>query len=225
MKKYIKQIYLVWRRGRSDRRIKIGRILRNQTEGVRFMYILDGVKEAIEKGFNMYPDFPNPSIVYKNNVLDIFSQRLTNTERSDIQKYYEYWEINPKLKDNKYYVLAQTQGLLSTDNFEFLAEYYPVRDLKFISEICGLSKTQIPSGTIKIGDILRWELDSNNSYDKYAVKLYKGEKFLGYVKSVHSKVFHDSKYKLFSVKVKSIEQNGHINRAFVSISTIDKRYR
>lgn len=225
MKRYIKQIYLVWRRGRSERRIKVGKILRNQTEGVRFMYIPDGVKEAVEKGFNMYPDFPNPNVVYKNNVLEIFSQRLTNTERTDIQKYYEYWEINPKLRENKYYVLAQTQGLLSTDSFEFLAEYYPVRDLKFISEVCGLSQTLLPSGTLKVRDELCWVLDSKNPYDKYAVKLYKGEIFLGYVKAVHSKVFHDSKYKLFSVKVKSVEQNGHINRVFISVSTIDSRYR
>ena len=224
MKRYIKQIYLVWRRGRSDRRIKVGRILRNQTEGVRFMYIPENLSQAVEKGFNMYPDFPNPELVYKNNVLEIFSQRLTNTERTDIQKYYEYWEINPKLKENKYYVLAQTQGLLSTDNFKFLAEYYPVRDLKFISEICGLSQTRLPSGTLKVGDVLHWKLDSKNPYDKYAVKLYKDDMFLGYVKAVHCKVFHDSKYKLFSVKIKSIEQNGHINRAFISVSTIDKRY-
>lgn len=97
MKRYIKRIYLIWRRGRNDSRIKIGKITRNQTEGVRFEYISDGVKEALEKGFNMYPDFPNPEIVYKNNVLEVFAQRLTNTERSDIQKYYNYWEINPKL--------------------------------------------------------------------------------------------------------------------------------
>lgn len=219
MKRYIKQIYLVWRRGRSDRRIKIGRILRNQTEGVRFMYIKEGVNEAVKSGFNMYPDFPNPDIVYKNKVLEIFSQRLTNTERADIQKYYDYWDITPSLKNNKYYVLAQTQGLLSTDNFEFLAEYYPVRNLRFTSEICGLSKTLIPSGSLSQGDVLRWVLEPENPYDPFAVKLYKDNMFLGYVKAVHCKVFHDSKRKNLMVKIKSIEQNGHINRAFISIIT------
>ena len=48
MKRYIKHIYLIWRRGRNDSRIKIGKITRNQTEGVRFEYISDGVKEALE---------------------------------------------------------------------------------------------------------------------------------------------------------------------------------
>lgn len=223
MKRYIRQIYLIWRRGRSERRIKIGRILRNQTEGVRFMYLPEGVKEAVEKGFNMYPDFPDPDKVYRNNVLEIFSQRLNNTERSDIQKYYDYWEINPEMKEDKYYVLAQTQGLLPTDNFEFLAEYYPVKGLRFTSEICGLSRMQLPSGTLKEGDMLQWKLEPSNHYDKYAVKLYKDEKKLGYIKAIHSKVFHDSKYKKFEVKVKSVEQNGHINRVFISVYTTDIR--
>lgn len=219
MKRYIKHIYLVWRRGRNDSRIKVGKITRNQTEGVRFEYISDGVKEALEKGFNMYPDFPNPDTTYKNNVLETFAQRLTNTERSDIQKYYDYWEILPSLKDNKFYVLAQTQGLLSTDNFEFIAEYYPVKGLRFTSEVCGLTRRQLPSGTLHSGDILEWRLDRKNPYDKYAVQLLKDGVDIGYVKTIHSKVFHDSKYKNFRIIVKSIEQNGHINRAFITIAT------
>lgn len=224
MKRYIKQIYLIWRRGRNDSRIKVGVITKNQTEGVKFKYISSGVKDAIEKGFNMYPDFPNPDIEYKNNVLETFAQRLTNTERGDIQKYYDYWEILPSLRNNKFYVLAQTQGLLSTDNFEFLAEYYPVKGLRFTSEICGLTKRQLPSGTLTIGESLIWKLEKNNIYDKYAVHLYKKDgQEVGYVKAIHSKVFHDSKYKRFEVKVKSLEQNGHINRAFITVSTINNR--
>ena len=221
MKRYIRQIYLIWRRGRSEGRIKVGRILRNQTEGVRFMYLPEGVKEAVEKGFNMYPDFPDPDKVYRNNVLEVFSQRLNNTERSDIQKYYNYWEINPEMKDDKYYVLAQTQGLLPTDTFEFLAEYYPVKGLRFTSEICGLTKMQLSNGTLKEGDMIQWKLEPSNPFDKYAVKLYKDGKELGYVKTIHSKVFHDSKYKNLDVKVKSVEQNGHINRVFISIYTTE----
>lgn len=221
MKRYIKQIYLVWRRGRNDSRIKIGKITRNQTEGVKFQYLAEGVQEALEKGFNMYPDFPDPDTIYRNNVLEIFAQRLTNTERADIHKYYNYWEILPSLKDNKYYVLAQTQGLLSTDNFEFVAEYYPVKGLKFTSEVCGLTSRQLPSGTLKVGDILQWKLDKKNKYDKYAVQLLKDGMDIGYVKTIHSKVFHDSKYKKFEIKVKSVEQNGHLNRAFISISTFE----
>lgn len=220
MKRYIKHIYVVWRRGRSERRIKVGLITKNQTEGVTFRYLEEGLKKAIPEGFTMYPDFPDTKITYKQNVLETFAQRLTNTERSDIKKYYDYWEISPELKDDKYYVLAQTQGLLPTDNFEFIAEYYPKKNLKFTSEICGLSHEKVPSGTLSVGDQLTWKLEKDNEYDQYAVLLYKGETKLGYVKTIHSKIFHDSKYKRFNIVVKSLEQNGHINRAFIAIYTV-----
>ena len=107
MKKFIKQIYLVWRRGRNDSRIKVGKLTKNVTDGIRFQYIEEGVKEAMEKGFTMYPDFPDIDRIYTQNVLEIFSQRLTKTERSDIQKYFNYWEILPSLKDDKFYVFCQ----------------------------------------------------------------------------------------------------------------------
>ena len=222
MKKFIKQIYLVWRRGRNDSRIKVGKLTKNVTDGIRFQYIEEGVKEAMEKGFTMYPDFPDIDRIYTQNVLEIFSQRLTKTERSDIQKYFNYWEIIPSLKDDKFYVLAQTQGLLLTDNFEFIAEYYPVKNLNFTSELCGLTRRKLAIGTIKEGDLLQWKIEKNNPFDKYAVKLSKNGIELGYVKTIHAKVFHDSKYKSFQISVKSLEQNAYITRAFIKVETINK---
>lgn len=222
MKKFIKQIYLVWRRGRNDSRIKVGKLTKNVTDGIRFQYIEEGVKEAMEKGFTMYPDFPDIDRIYTQNVLEIFSQRLTKTERSDIQKYFNYWEILPSLKDDKFYVLAQTQGLLLTDNFEFIAEYYPVKNLNFTSELCGLTRRKLAIGTIKEGDLLQWKIEKNNPFDKYAVKLFKDGIELGYVKTIHAKVFHDSKYKSFQISVKSLEQNAYITRAFIKVETINK---
>lgn len=218
MKKEIKCIYLIWRKGHDDRCIKVGVLKKNQTSAT-FAYLHDDMEKAKAKGFKMYPDFPDLNATYTKNVIEIFSQRLTNTERSDIQKYYDYWEIKPEWKDNKFYVLAQTQGLLPTDNFEFLAEYYPVKGLKFMSEICGLTRRQLPNDTLSVGDELNFKLEKENKFDKYAVQLFKDGLDVGYVKKVHSKVFHDSKRKNFKIRVKSLERNGHINRAFIAIFT------
>lgn len=220
MKRYIKKIYLIWRRGKGERRIRIGEILKNQTQGIRFRYLKEGLSQAIDQGLQMYPDFPDPEAVYTKNVLDIFAQRLNNTDRADIQKYYDYWEIDPGMKDDKYYVLAQTQGLLSTDQFEFLAEYYPVKDLKFTSEICGLSSGKLPNGFLSEREVLDWKLEQHNRYDPFAVSLWKDGRKVGYVKAVHSTVFYKSKRKNLQVTVKSLEQNGYINRAFISVKTL-----
>ena len=121
---------------------------------------------------------------------EIFEQRLIKTERSDIRKYLDFWAIDPIYEDDKYYLLAHTQGMQSNDNFEFLADFYPVKGLRFISEICGLTHKKVESGTLKPGDKLLWKLDTTNPNDQNAVKVYKADKYLGYIKLIHSRVFH-----------------------------------
>lgn len=217
MKSGIGNIYLAWRKGSGHRRIIIGIIHRNATSGTTFEYDQKAVEEASSQGFVQYPDFPDVSKVYDDNVLEIFGQRLNKSEREDIMKYYSYWEIDPAYKDDKYYLLAHTQGILPTDNFEFLAEYLPTKDLSFVSELCGLTQLQLPSNSLKEDDILTWRLDPQNKYDDCAVKLYKGDLFVGYVKKIHSKVFYHIKKRNIHITVKSVHKNGHINRAIIKI--------
>lgn len=216
--KAIGSIYLSWRQGRGSRRKIVGIIKKNVTDGVRFKYVQEGVDEAQKEGFTPYIDFPDTSKTYTENVLDIFGKRLIKTERPDIQKYLDFWAIDPKYQDDKYYLLAYTQGMLSTDNFEFLADFHPVEDLCFISEISGLSHIKLPSGTLNAGDILSYALETENPVDRYAVKIFKGHLLIGYIKLIHSRVFHKSFKKKLKVTVKSVDQNGTINRVFVCIS-------
>lgn len=215
--KAIGHLYLIWRKGKGSRRIPVGVIRRNSTEGIRFNYLKDGIEKAVPEGFVSYTDFPDLTKMYKENVIDIFGQRLNKPERSDIQKYYDFWDVNPKYQYDKYYLLAHTQGLLATDNFEFLADYYPIKGLSFISEICGLSTNEIDSNLISEGEELRWEFDSKNIYDKNAVKIFKGKIYLGNVKLIHCNVFHKHGGDKLRVRVKSIDKNGHLNRAFITI--------
>ena len=215
--KAIGSIYLAWRKGKGSRRKIVGVIKKNASEGIRFEYNQEGVKEAEKEGFAPYVDFPDIKKTYTHNILDIFGQRLIKTERSDSQKYLDFWDIDKKYQDDKFYMLAYTQGMLSTDNFEFLADFYPVSGLCFVSEICGLSHAHIDPTAIMTDDILTYKLDKENSKDKYAVKVFKGNIELGYVKIIHSRVFHKSNRQL-KIKIKSIDQNGTINRIFIEIS-------
>jgi hypothetical protein len=216
--KAIGTIYLAWRKGKGSRRKIVGVIKRNATYGVRFHYIPKGVAEAQKEGFTPYVDFPDTLKVYSENILEIFGQRLIKTERPDIQKYLDFWDIKWKFKDDKYYLLAYTQGMLSNDNFEFLADFHPVKGLNFVSEICGMAHYKIEPGFLSVGDKLSWELEKNNPKDPYAVKVLKGEKVLGYVKLVHSKVFHKAIKSSIEIRVKSVDQNGAVNRVFIEIS-------
>lgn len=217
MSKDIAHIYLAWRKGAGYPRIIIGVIKRN-TFGVTFSYLQNGLDEAKKEGFVTYTDFPDEKKVYTEGVLDIFGLRLNKSEREDIQKYYDYWEIDPQFKDDKYYLLAHTQGLLPTDNFEFLADFNPVKGISFTSELCFLTKLQLPKDTLEEGDELTWIKEPQNVHDRYAVKVYKGDTFVGYIKKVHSHIFYKKCRSKLKITVKSLNRNGHLNRAFIRIS-------
>ncbi|MFV0396512.1 MAG: HIRAN domain-containing protein [Bacteroidales bacterium] len=211
----IGNIFLVWRQSIGKRRNIVGVIRRNSTDGIRFKYTISE-KEAKEIGFTPYVDFPNLDNLYTTNVLEVFSLRLTKPERPDIDSYYEFWEIEPKFQQDKFYLLAHTQGLLATDNFEFIADYNPQKGLSFVSEICGLSHTNPPADVIEVGDKLHWEKEPTNQYDQNAVKLFKDDIFLGYVKTKHCNIF--SKTQRLNVYVKHIDRNGRLHRVFIKIS-------
>ncbi len=211
------KIFLIWRKSHGARRVIVGVIQRTSTSGVTFSYIIDKDK-AREIGFVPYADFPDLERKYTQNVLEIFALRLNKPERPDIQQYYDFWEIDAKHQQDKYFMLAHTQGLLATDNFEFLADFNPIKNISFISEVCGLSHYKISSNTIVVGDSLSWKCETTNPFDKYAVKVYKDKSFIGYVKIVHNKIFSKPNAYRIRLSVKSIEANGHISRVFIKIS-------
>jgi hypothetical protein len=213
----IKQIVVTWRKGKSYDRIPIAIVKKNESEGTTFRYIEGGVEKAKQDGFVCFPDFLDVSKIYNQNVLQVLSYRINDPERPDIEKYYRFWEIPDQAKGDIYRILAYTQGQLPTDNFEFLAEYYSVTGVRFVSEITGFSVNQIETGCIHEGDILEWKLEPRNEFDKNAVALYCGMQMVGHVKRFHNSVFHLKNSRLLKVKVKKVEQNGHVSKAYILI--------
>ncbi|MBC7382801.1 MAG: hypothetical protein H7296_07365 [Bacteroidia bacterium] len=113
-------------------------------------------------------------------------------------------------------MLAYTQGLLPTDNFEFLADFKADAGLSFITEITGLTAGPLQKDVLAKGDALRYELEPENAYDKYAVKLFFKDNYLGHVKLIHSRVFHNSN-RILPVRVHSIESAGVLMQVFVKV--------
>jgi hypothetical protein len=216
--KSISKIYLAWRKGKGFSRHVVGVLKRNTIDGVTFKYLKENIDRAKQDGFSPYTDFPDLDRTYSKNVLEIFSQRLVSSERSDIQKYYEFWELDPAFVHDKFYLLAYTQGMLSTDNFEFLAHFYPKADLRFVSEICGLSERKMPRGTVQIGEELSWKKEPDNKFDPYAIQVFKSEILIGYIKKIHNLVFDNKSKQKLRIIVKEVDQNGSTNRIFVVIS-------
>ena len=214
--KSIGNIYLAWRKDKDSPRILVGIIKNNATKGVRFMYLADGAIEARRLGFEAYEGFPDVTNVYTQNVLRIFGHRVLRAAVPNIEEYFDFWCINKEYKSKPYYMLAYSQGMLEDDNFEFLASFNPKKDFSLVTEITGLSETKLAADTLVEGDILKVQMASVNADDDTDVKLFKGDKMLGYVKAVHDRMFY--KAKKLQVRVHKVEQDAQVNRVFIRIT-------
>jgi len=217
MKEFDK-IYLSWRKGQGSGRHIVGVLEQTQDGRFEFSYDIKAIEKAKTEGFTPYTEFSDITKSYNGNVLDIFAQRLIKSERPDIQSFYDFWEIEPQHKDDKFYMLGHTQGLQPTDNFEFLADYNIADGLHFLTELAGLSTYKLPSGTLKEGDELRFELDKKNEYDSEAVTVFKGDLEIGHIKKIHCKVFHKLGADKLKLSIKSVDKNGIIKKAFIKVS-------
>jgi len=215
--KEIGHIYLSWREGLGKRRHIVGILKRNASLKVRFAYIEKNIEAAKTDGFSPYTEFPDFDKEYTENVLEVFGQRIMKSDRSDISDFFAFWEIDSKFKDDKFYMLAHTQGLNPTDNFEFLADYNPSKKLRFLTDLANLSALKLSADSVKPGDILTYKLESDNEFDNKAVKVFKGNKEIGYIKKIHSRVFYKQKNILLKLEVKTVEKNGVIKRIFVKV--------
>lgn len=210
-------IYLSWRSGINTGRKVIGMLKKHDDGRYTFAYDQEEVEKAKTEGFLPYTELPDTTTVYNGTILDVFAQRLMKSVRTDISTFYDFWEIEAQNTSDKYYLLAHTQGLLPTDNFEFLADYNPVPGLHFMTDLTRLSEEHLPANTVLVGDELTFKLDTGNVYDDKAVKVFKGEKEIGFIKRIHSRVFHKIGADKIHLKVKAVDQNGVIKRIFLKV--------
>ncbi|MES2778486.1 MAG: hypothetical protein V4651_01195 [Bacteroidota bacterium] len=216
----VREIYVSWRSGKGARRRLVGSIKRSANDGITFRYLEAGAKTAEKEGFTGYTGFPlDYKVIYEERDLDIFSLRLTPFERKENPKVLRFWEAEGVT--DKFELLALTQGLLPTDNYEFLGIFYPDKGFRFVTDIAGLSHTEVKVGSIKSGDSIDYLLEDNeHAFKGKAVKLLKAGNAIGYIKNVHNSIFLDSKAKL-KLTVKEVEENGIVKNIFL---TVDSSY-
>lgn len=213
-----RQIYLSWRPGSGSPREIVGLIEREGANQYTFRYLERAQKLVMKQMFIPYFEFPDIKKVYQEGVMDTFALRLMKADRTDISRLYDFWNVDSEKASDKFYVLGKTQGLATTDNFEFLADYIVHDKLSFVTEIAGISKNEpLKAGILNLNDELRYELEPDNEFDQAAVKIYKKDLFLGYVKKIHSKVFYKPGGDKLSVGVKGWEQNGAIKKIFIDV--------
>ena len=138
---------------------------------------------------------------------------------ADTKELLDFWEIDPKYKNNSLYMLAMTQGKMQTDSFEFLASFMPANGVCFVTDIAGINYRNFDLGKIKEGTILSFEQEPNNSIDNKAVKvLYKGE-LIGYIKRGHNEFFYGENSDRIKLCVKSITNIPSYKELYVKVYT------
>jgi len=209
----IKLIYISWRKGEGERRYIIAKIKKNAS-GYTFLYLPKAVEKAKVDGFKFFPGFQDLNKEYVQNVIETLSLRLIPKDRPDRISFLTFWEAQNET--DAFTLLGLTQAKSSTDNFEFLARYNPINNLKFVTDLAGLSHLQLERNSLRVGDKLQYEFESENVYDKYAVKVLKGKMLVGYIKKIHNRVFQKNR-RPYNLTVKAIDQNGFIKQIFVKV--------
>lgn len=211
----IRVIYISWRKQTGDRRYIIAKIKRNVSDGISFEY-LKGYEEAKKDGLEHFLGFKDSQKLTPESIEHLLALRVISKERPDRNGYLSFWEAE-NVEDN-FDILALTQGKTQTDNFEFLADYQPRKDLKFVTDLANLSRLKLPAKTLSKGDILTYKLEKTNLFDEYAVCIYKDNLAVGYIKKIHNKVFHRTR-KILKITVKAIDENGITKQVFVKVES------
>ena len=216
MKIKVREIFISWRKGKGSRRNLIGVLKRTASNGITFRYLKEGVEKAKQEGFREYPGFPiDYTKDYQEGDLDIFSLRLIPFERKDNPQLLKFWEANDV--SDKFNLLALTQGLMPTDNFEFLGLFNPTREFRFVTDLAGLSHLALEKGSVEVGDVLTYEKEGNTlAYKNIAIRVFKRDQQVGYIKNIHNNVFIMAKGEI-KLSVKALEQNGVIKNIFVLV--------
>lgn len=230
----------MWRRGKGFKRHIIGTLKSGVSSGsgsgsgvdgpATFEYNENNIKEAFKEGIEKYPNFngvalyPGFGLFQKyigDGVIEAFAKRLISRDRKDRNEYLRFWDINEEVDD--FNMLALTQAKSPTDEFEFLGVYDYKKGDSFITDLAGVSYGDVSDpDLLKKGDILDYEFETDNQYDKNAVVVrFNGIK-IGYVKVVHNMIFNRSrkKDKKLKLSVWDIDRNGVLKNVFIKIECI-----
>lgn len=182
------KLWLIWKQPQTRRRYKIG-ILEYKDNEYSFKYVNPELEDAQKVGFDYFPGFSDINMEYKNS--DLFANiqtRLPNKNRPDYLDILNSYGLDSK--SSKFDILKATKGRLITDNYEFV----PIFDNNKIEfDVAGTRHcldVKKCKDIISINDKLELQLEPDNEYDKYAIRVIltkNGKNYhLGYVPRYYS---------------------------------------
>lgn len=110
-------VYLVWTDVNTGDKYKVATLYK-ENETYYFKYILENVKEAQKRGFQLLIAFPNINEIYDNpKLFATFAARLPEPTRPEIDKILEEYGMT---EYEEFELLKRSGAKLPTDNYEFV---------------------------------------------------------------------------------------------------------
>lgn len=177
-------LYLIWKDPNTRRNFTVGKLVRG--EKYQFEYCEEYV-EAKKCGWRELGAFPEEKVYESVNLFPVFSSRLPDPKRRDIQKILEKYGLTSY---DEYELLKRSGARLPIDTYEFIDPIFPedeniqrdffIMGIRHSTPCEGKNCTLLPS--ISVGDILVLTPEPENKNDPGAicVETQKNEK-LGYI--------------------------------------------
>lgn len=180
-------LYLIWKNPQNRMRYIVGYLKKNN----KYEFTYDkNVQEYIKKGFDLLVSFPNVNKKYiSNNIFSEFLSRIPGPTRVDIDEILKKYNLNSY---DAFELLKRSGGKTSLDTLEFIDPILNLRSKNITREfyIAGTryNCNKEWEDKIKINDFVTLKKESDNEYDKYAVKMIINNCFVGYVPKYYSEI-------------------------------------
>jgi len=205
-------LLLIWKDPETRRNYTVGKL----TRGDFFTFQYYGEAEnAEEAGWKLLGAFPTYREYRSNTMFPVFSSRLPDKKRRDIQNILEKYGL---MEYDEFELLRRSGARLPIDTYEFIdpispddkevtREFY-ITGIRYHSACQGSDCGALPG--VKVGDILLLEEEPENAYDPMAIRvLTQEQKVLGYVPRYYNKAIlarlHDGMG--YSCKITEVNAN------------------
>ena len=205
-------LLLIWKDPETRRNYTVGKL----TRGDCFTFQYYGEAEnAEEAGWKLLGAFPTYQEYRSNIMFPVFSSRLPDKKRRDIQNILEKYGL---MEYDEFELLRRSGARLPIDTYEFIdpippddteveREFY-ITGIRYHSACQGSDCGALPG--VKVGDILLLEEEPENAYDPMAIRVLTQEKeVLGYVPRYYNKAIlarlHDGMG--YSCKITEVNAN------------------
>ena len=205
-------LLLIWKDPETRRNYTVGKLTRG--DFFTFQYY-DEAENAEEAGWKLLGAFPTYQEYRSNTMFPVFSSRLPDKKRRDIQNILEKYGL---MEYDEFELLRRSGARLPIDTYEFIdpispddkevkREFY-ITGIRYHSACQGSDCGALPG--VKVGDMLLLEEEPENAYDPMAIRVLTQEKeVLGYVPRYYNKAIlarlHDGMG--YSCKITEVNAN------------------